>query len=270
MRKSKHKWFRGAMAGLLMLSGLACRAQDFPNALVVHQSDGNEAVFPATGIDRVGFADEGDGNWQLYVRRNDGTEETYSEADFDYADFMFVDAATGQRAVDLGLTVLWAACNVGAERPEEYGDLFAWGETAPKEDYSEENYKYYVNGSYEEIGYNISGTRYDAATAQWGGKWRMPTLSEVRELLACDWERATLNGVNGYRVTGCNGNSIFLPAAGYQPGTERQDAGEWQGYYWASTLNRSMPSSAYTLNFRGYDDVWTASRAYGFSIRAVR
>lgn len=206
----------------------------------------------------------------MIVKMSDGMTHRFVVEDIDFIEFEEEAVPDPHQAIDLGGTVLWAQCNIGAERPEEYGDLFSWAETDPKADYSEEYYKYYVNYAYEYVGNNISGVaKYDAATKQWGAPWRMPMLSEIKELAACTWTPETLNGVKGYRVTASNGNSIFLPAAGYQPGTAREQAGE-QGYYWSSSLNRDMPSSAFNINFRGYDAEWSASRAYGFSIRAVK
>lgn len=126
-------------------------------------------------------------------------------------------------AVDLGLSVKWATCNVGAEKPEDLGDYYAWGETEKKTEYTEDTYKHAEDkdgdgdfyddlNNWEDIGSNISGTPYDVARAKWGGKWRMPTVEEAEELLGkCSWEWTTVNGTNGYTVTGPNGNSIFLP-----------------------------------------------------------
>lgn len=125
---------------------------------------------------------------------------------------------TAGAAVDLGLSVYWSSCNVGAETPEEYGDYFAWGETKAKSSYSRDNYSYYDSNTfrYIEIGEDIAGTEYDAATVNLGNDWRMPTKTEMDELRNnCEWEWTQISGVNGYIVTGKNGNSIFLPAAGW-------------------------------------------------------
>ena len=102
--------------------------------------------------------------------------------------------------IDLGLPsgTKWACCNVGATQPEEYGGYYAWGETEEKEVYSEDTYKYYQNGSYVNIGSDISGTEYDVAHVNWGSDWVMPTHDEQMELLNnCTSEWTTLNGVNG-------------------------------------------------------------------------
>ena len=163
----------------------------------------------------------------------------------------------GHKYVDLGLPsgLKWATCNVGADFLEDYGDYFAWGETTTKAGYTEENSltsrltiselqsQGIIDGDH-----NLTPS-YDAARANWGGSWRMPTEAEQRELIDnCTWERTTQNGVNGYKVTGPNGNSIFLPAAGYRYGSSLDHAGEY-GYYWSSSPYESDSSSAYRLYF---------------------
>ena len=139
----------------------------------------------------------------------------------------------GHEYVDLGLPsgLKWAACNIGASKPEEYGDYFAWAETKTKKEYTEENSKSYLKDRND-----ISGSsRYDAARANWGGSWRMPTKGEMEELCKnCTWEWTKRNGIDGYNVKGHNGNSIFLPVAGNRYGSSRNDAG-LRGTYWTST-----------------------------------
>lgn len=173
------------------------------------------------------------------------------------------------RAVDLGLSVKWAACNVGATKPEECGDYFAWGETATKETFTSENYVPQMNGTVNMMKTDIAGTEYDAAHAVWGLEWRMPTLAEVDELSTrCTWEATTVNGVKGLCITGPTGNSIFLPAAGQKRETVIELG--TMGYYWTSTPSLEYSTAAMNLNFAGYDNHWSANRAYGFSIRAVK
>ena len=161
--------------------------------------------------------------------------------------------------IDLGDAGKWACCNVGAKSPWENGNYFNYGAT------DTQSSDYCVEGG------EISGNEaYDAATAGWGGNWKMPTSERFSTLNEkCTFEWITLKGTNGGKFTAPNGNSIFLPAAGYQPGEERLEVGT-QGYYWSASLNPDMRSSAYNINFRGYDAPWSASRAYGFSVRAVR
>ena len=144
--------------------------------------------------------------------------------------------------VDLGLSVKWATCNVGASSPSDYGDYYAWGETST---YSTSTSKTYGK-SMGNIGGNSS---YDVACAKWGGSWRLPTKAEFQELIdMCTWTWTTQGGHNGYKVTGKNGKSIFLPAAGYSYGTSPDDVGE-EGSYWSSTPYESFNYRAYLLYF---------------------
>ena len=175
------------------------------------------------------------------------------------------------KEVDLGLSVNWAGWNVGASSPEGYGSLFAWGETSPKSgDYVKSTYRYHDGSRYIIIGSNISGTQYDAARANWGGSWRLPTKSECDELKnRCTWKWTTYNGVNGMKVTGPNGNSIFLPAAGW-----RYDAlghlGSF-GNYWSGSLYESDSSYAWGLCFDGSGSgVYDGYREFGRSVRPVK
>ena len=166
--------------------------------------------------------------------------------------------------VDLGLSVKWATCNVGASKPEDYGDYFAWGETKPKKRYSSSNYSYTSNPT-------ILPLSADAARANWGGSWRMPTRAEQDELREqCTWTWTTQNGVKGYRVTSTkNGKSIFLPAAGYRYDSSLNHAGRY-GYYWLSSLNTGYSSNAYFLYFTWSSVVWYYYyRYYGLSVRPV-
>ena len=174
----------------------------------------------------------------------------------------------GHEYVDLGLSVKWATCNVGATAPEEYGNYYAWGEATPKTNYSSDNCK-----TYGKQMSNISGNaQYDAATANWGGNWRMPTKAEYDELLNnCTWTWTTQNSVNGCKVTSkTNGNSIFLPATGYYcDGASLSRAGSI-GRYWSSTPDESSSSFAYDLNFgSGGRYIFYCRRDYGHSVRPV-
>lgn len=205
---------------------------------------------------------------QLVVYGSDGTRTVFAVDQVD--SICFVDNRIGgHEYVDLGLGVLWAACNVGAGRPEQGGDFFAWGETEPKTDYSEDGYRYYVNDQYVNIGTDICGTSYDAATVQWGAGWRLPSLADIDELTGqCTWTPDTVGGMKGFRVTGPNGASLFLPAAGYSAGPAPTGVGS-KGFYWTGTRSSTLGSAAYNVNFTGYTGHWTASRAYGLSVRPV-
>ncbi len=188
--------------------------------------------------------------------------------------------------VDLGLPsgTLWATCNVGANSPEQYGDYFAWGETVPKEVYTWETYKW-CNGTWDSLTkYNFQnyyGTvdnknelepADDAAQANWGLSWQMPTKAQQDELHEhCNWQWTTMNGVNGYLGTGPSGKTLFLPAAGYKDGTRIVSEGEF-GYYWSHSLYYGMSLYAYNhLFFSGSSPGWDKQeRSFGLSIRPVR
>ena len=199
------------------------------------------------------------------------------------------DPFTGHEYVDLGLSVKWATCNVGASKPEEYGDYFAWGETegynSSKKSFSWSTYKWCKGSSSTLTKYCTSfyGTvdkktvldkEDDAAYVNWGGSWRMPTKAEQDELRNtsnCTWTWTTMNGVNGYKVRSKkNGNSIFLPAAGNRSsGSLSYDAGS-TGYYWSSSLYESSSYNAcYLLFYSGRVDWNYYDRCYGRSVRAV-
>lgn len=189
--------------------------------------------------------------------------------------------------VDLGLPsgLLWATCNVGANAPEEYGDYFAWGETQSKSTYDWSSYqycngysntliKYCNNASYGYNGFTDNlitlSSEDDAATANWGTEWRMPTMEEWQELLdntTPTW--MAQNGVNGMLFTSNNGNSLFLPAAGYREYHVLSNAGSY-GRYWSSSLNLINPSSSWNLFFSAFDkNIRAMDRDTGRPIRPV-
>ncbi len=181
----------------------------------------------------------------------------------------------GHKYVDLGLPsgLKWATCNVGATTPEEYGDYFAWGEVESKATYNWDTYKYYGGSNVTKYTGNdktVLDPEDDAATANWGGVWRMPTKAEQDELRNnCTWDWTIQNGVNGYEVTGPNGNSIFLPAAGYMYVGTLNGAGSY-GYYWSSSLYAVSPDYAYFVGFdSGYVDWGHDYRCCGLTVRPV-
>ena len=208
--------------------------------------------------------------------------------------------------VDLGLPsgTLWATRNVGADNPEDSGDCFAWGETAPKDNYNWKTYKWVdwecdtITEYYFEVTEtwhkyydhnwttNIAGDckteldpEDDAACVNWGAMWRMPSLEQFQELVEkCNWLWTKRNKVNGYLVTGPNGNSIFLPAAGGYS-SQRFNYGKC-GYFWTRTrysrdilaLEAADQGEAYILymNYWGEKHVWYDSRYDGLAVRPVR
>ena len=179
-------------------------------------------------------------------------------------------------AIDLGIGVKWACCNVGASAPEQYGGYYAWGDTEEKNYYSYETYKYITldhNGvdSIMHFG-NIAGTSYDVAHVKWGGGWRMPGYAAHFRLLDenCSSEWTTLNGVNGMVFTGPNGGRIFLPAAGYRRDDGTINVGD-HGYYWSSVEILDDTGDAIDLEFYSTDvnQYDYAYRPYGLSVRPV-
>ena len=206
----------------------------------------------------------------------------------------------GHDFVDLGLPsgTKWATCNVGASTPEDYGYYFAWGEITPKDYYGWDNYKYCNGGDYGgcrtltkycqsvEYGYNgftdtLTVLQYsdDAATANWGAGWRMPTRTEMLELLInCTYTFITNNNVKEIKFTGPNGNSIFLPAAGYCAGDENENYNSSYIKYWTSSLSTNYPDRAWYFqsyfnsinsNNAGMMEYYYFGRYSGLPVRAV-
>ena len=173
--------------------------------------------------------------------------------------------------VDLGLSVLWAAYNVGASSPEEYGGYYAWGETEVKSSYTCENYKYYnpSTDDFNIIGNEISGTSYDVAHVKWGEGARMPTLTEIKELVnKCTFTGGSYNGASGNYVTGPNGKSIFLPFAGgrHYNNLFNEDS---SGYFWSGTYDEY--DGACCLYYSSGACDWDGDDLeYGYSVRPVK
>ena len=179
--------------------------------------------------------------------------------------------------VDLGLSVKWADWNVGASSPEEYGNYYAWGETGIKFKYAYDTYKYYnsIEGDYINLGSNISGTEYDVAKKKWGWNsgWRMPTEEDFQELIdKCEWENTTYNGVAGCKVTGPNGNSIFLPFAGGFIYTTIVSTGVIGGYWSGSFSGDHGNACSLAINSSSGNPIlgWGGNRTWGCSVRPVR
>ena len=179
-------------------------------------------------------------------------------------------------AVDLGLSVKWACCNVGATSPEEYGGYYAWGDAEVKDSCTWTYYKWHNDSTSEITKYNDMDGRTlleasdDVARTMWGKEWRMPTQAEMQELMdRCTWTWTTVNGVYGYRVSG-NGNSIFLPAAGSQYEDLFTSQGT-QGCYMSSTLYSDDCELEVCMGFNKKDRYTINSdRCDGHTIRPVR
>ena len=184
---------------------------------------------------------------------------------------------------------MWATCNVGASRPEEFGNYYAWGEVMPKNIYNDTLYKWYnhidnhltkyCNSAhwYQSNGFvdhkTILDLSDDAACKNYGERWRMPTFDEWKELVQnCTFMRITINHIEGFKVTSKhNRNSIFLPAAGYIKGTEKINRNK-VGYYWTRSFDLSDDYKYNSVRFELTNWEWSYQhfkRSYGLSIRPV-
>ncbi len=213
----------------------------------------------------------------VLVNKSDGTSLEIQYTDLNSIETYFgsiVNEITPGKEVDLGLSVKWAGWNVGASSPEQYGGFYAWGETEEKSVYHYDTYKYYNSKTgFINIGSSISGTQYDVAHVKWGNGWRMPTKEELEELeTKCTWTGYTYNGVKGCKVTGPNGNSIFLPCAGYRHRASLRSVGDF-GYFWSSSIYESIGDYAWDLYVSvsgSYGVSYGYDRFYGHSVRPVR
>ena len=172
----------------------------------------------------------------------------------------------GHGYVDLGLSVVWATNNIGATTPEEYGDYYAWGETATKNTYTRDNCtSKRINAE------SIAGTSNDAATVNWGNEWRMPTSAEFEELFThCTFELSSYNDVSGCKITGKNGKSIFLPAAGnkYHVAGDYDNGVRGVCQYWTASTAGSLKMPVYITAGLDYS-VNQGLRYIGLSVRPI-
>ena len=193
-----------------------------------------------------------------------------------------ISTSAAPEAVDLGLPsgTLWAACNVGANAPEEYGDYYAWGETETKASFKRDEYSLIKPGqenvmpirrAFIDLGKDLAGTKYDIATQKLGDGWQMPSITQAQELEQyCTWEWTSINGTNGYKVVSKkNGNSIFFPAAGSKA-SQRTSNMNLYGLYWLSTMYSASDAYNWLLQ-QGSDQRRQMSlRSMGYSVRAVK
>lgn len=206
----------------------------------------------------------------MNVHFKNGTKVEFNSVNVDYVDFTEKPSdptLTPGDYVDLGLSVKWASCNLGASTPAGKGGYYAWGETSTKTKYSAKNYAYYKEGSgYTDIGENIAGTQYDAATVNLGKDWRMPTKDEMQELCdKCTFTYGEVDGVKGYYATGKNGNSIFLPCYG-----DKTDKiwDENEGKFWTGSEDNSV-FSFYLWLYQGKAYNTSTQKYIGLQIRPV-
>ena len=230
---------------------------------------------------------------QMVVEKNDGTLVEFSVEEVNRV-YIKEGSAPEMDYVDLGLPsgLQWATCNLGASKPEEYGDYYGWGCTEPYAEGDDVDWPLYfqkIGGTgtvWDDCGTSkdplqeyvypnnksIAGTKWDAARKKLGGKWRMPTQDEFNELLnncTCSW--TTLNGVNGYKVVSKKDTSkyIFLPAAGGRYGISLLSAG-LDGYYWGATPSSNYAGYACYLGFYSSEHgVSLSCRLNGFPVRPV-
>lgn len=231
---------------------------------------------------------------KMTVNLSSGETVTYDRAEVDSIVFAFeeIDIYRGHEYVDLGLPsgLKWATCNIGAEAPEENGSYYAWAETEPRERYGNDN-RYIVNSKITK--YNTDETLGkvdglttlepddDVAHVMWGGPWRMPTMDDFTELTtSCTCQAETVNSVKGYLFTGPNGNSIFMPKAGYYAGSANSGSlplghGS-QGNYWSSSLYQKYSwfsgncKQAFVLQFSSTKPkVYYMNRMMGLPVRPV-
>lgn len=204
-------------------------------------------------------------------RRNNGRNSNRHNTHNPQPTTLTVSSATGTingyDYVDLGLSVKWAAYNVGATSPEGYGNYYAWGETYTKSTYTNENSTTYRKQVPNDIGGN---SLYDAARSNWGSSWRLSTNAEFQELKDnCTWTWGKYKGKNGcYVKSKRNGRCIFLPAAGFRDEDDLYDAGSG-GYYWSSTaVDDSYEARRLSFNPSGVY-LYTNFRFCGRTVRPV-
>lgn len=257
--------------------------------MCVKLNDGTVVKYNIDDVEEVYYEGEETQEIVTCVKQKDGSVVRYGIGNIDEVYYEDEDETKDREeqedsheSVDLGLPsgLKWATMNVGASKPEEFGDYFAWGEVAPapNNEYTEANGK--VRGNYHELNekgvlgeYGNLGAKYDAATVNWGENWRMPSKQDFDELIDnCTWTRITLGDTEGYKVESkVNSNWIFIPGSGYH----YKDTSDWVGvfgYYWSSSIyGESSRNSAYYLDF-GYFSVSTESsvvRWIGYSVRPV-
>ena len=226
---------------------------------------------------RTPSLEKGKYHYRGYFKDNDTGNIIYSD---NVGEFEIED----DRWVDLGLPsgILWAAYNVGATSPEEYGGYYAWGETEEKDNYTWENYKYATFRGYDEwgnpiyeceyIGDNIGGTPYDIAHVKWGDGARLPSVAEISELLEfCKIEYRHYENVKGAFLTGPTSNTIFLPLGGYIDGSIIYDKGE-MGTFWSGTQSEKYQDYASYLESEEDEetDLDVEERMIGRTIRPVK
>lgn len=295
---------------LTLMAGVGCLAAD-AQTLVLHLADGTlvniamNSKFRMANIGEITYITLADGSLQQYNRDDirsityegtaSGSGDVNGDGNVDVADIgSIIDIMAGEQQsqgtftqcpnnkhphkIDLGLPskTMWACCNVGAMAPDQYGDIFAWGETATHEDgYSWANYRHCDGDLYtcHDLGLDISKTAYDAAAVVWSVPWRMPTFDQYKELIdhtTAQWTEE--NGTPGVKFTASNGAYIFFPAAGFWWGDTGVESRGAVGCYWSSTVDTRLSYRAvYLLLSKDspYKMLSYREIAFGQSVRAV-
>ncbi len=234
----------------------------FPHAFDEPSSSGKRRLVQLVAI-IIALAIVGAGLYMIL-----GTDESDKEGKSASAAASSVAVAkSGIEAVDLGLSVRWASCNIGADTPEEYGDYYAWGECEVKDSYGSEESK-----SYDRPYAATLQSEEDVATQKLGDGWRMPTADEVRELIEkCEVRETERNGCCGFEFVAPNNNTIFLPAAGYRYDTTRYNDG-FEALYWSSSSIAGDNRHALALYVNNHEKLidFARYRYYGATIRPVK
>ncbi len=267
------KFFCYALCAMLCFSCSTDDSETEEIAGVETEEVGGTGSGEGSGTGTEGEEESGTGNGSESGTENEEESGTVEGAPHEY--------------VDLGLPsgTLWATCNVGANSPEEYGDYFAWGETDVKATYTWSTYKWCDDATINTFtkyctnkDYGIVDNRVvlessdDAATAKLGADWCMPTQKQQYELWRnCSWTWSKFNGVSGQLLVGPNGNSIFLPAAGYRYDSPIVNSVEVSGSYWSLSLYSGYPDGAHYIVFDSEGAICdNGYRCVGHSIRPVR
>lgn len=245
---------------ILLLTACVCGAKAQSDTVYVYRNDGVISMFPKSGVDSIVCSQI---DIDSLVHRDYVTMEVWTPEFIDRIPLEAVDSisfvydkknvacpdSNHPHAIDLGLPsgTRWCCCNVGAHYPELYGGYYAWGETEEKNDYSLDTYMLYDNDEFIYTGPDIAGTQYDVAHVRMGGSWQMPSNDQQNELISnCSHVFTQQNGVNGFLFTGINGNSIFLPAAGFKLFYNYENEGLY-GLYWSCTAGSFF--NAMSLDF---------------------
>ena len=277
----------GASSNVIGMQGAVAESDGLAFYYAYNYSTASQIVFT--------LIDTSNGDKKQYtVTGKDLRTDSFKAISIDYSKFTAGAADIPDGCVDLGLSVYWASCNLGASKPSEYGGYYQWAGTKDVSDtgiYLDWNYCPYHTGSDRYSGWTKYNTiesygtvdnktvldpMDDAASVALGGKWRMPTdeeWTELRNTDNCSWTWTSIDGVNGYKVqskkSGYTDNWIFLPAAGSRRGTDLSLVGSG-GYYWSSSLNTGGPNLAWYVYFYS-DNVsrYRYNRCNGQSVRPV-